>query len=55
MLVWRRWGGGGLENQYVWLDGCDCCLERMMKGAKEKWRNAAENRKDRTTGNDQTG
>lgn len=31
-------GGVWLENQYVWLDGCDCRLERMMKGAKEKWR-----------------
>lgn len=35
-------GGGWLENQYVWLGGCDCCLERMRKGAKEKWRNTAE-------------
>lgn len=59
MFVGRRWGGFvvgvWLENQYVWLDGCDCCLEQMMKSGKEKWSNAAEKRKDGPTRNDQSG
>lgn len=36
-------GGVWLENRCVWLDGCDCRLERMIKAAKEKRRNSAEN------------